>query len=263
MTAATLAGLRVLVPRAAGQAGELAARLRALGATSLEAPVLHVVAGDAAAVRRGVRELLDGRFVAVALTSSNGVAALRAGLDAEDVRPDTLLAAVTRPPGVLVGVVGSGTARATRELLGIAPTLRPERSTGAALGDAFPAGEGEVLLPRGDLASSALPDALRAKGYAPVEVTAYRTVLAPSLPDEVRSALAGGAVDLVLVTSPSVVRALVGELGPGPWPTRVVSIGPVTSAACAALGLPVAAEADPHDLDGLVDAAARAARGPA
>jgi uroporphyrinogen-III synthase len=31
-------------------------------------------------------------------------------------------------------------------------------------------------------------------------------------------------------------------------------MGPVTSAACAELGLEVAAEADPHDLDGLVDA---------
>ena len=35
---------------------------------------------------------------------------------------------------------------------------------------------------------------------------------------------------------------------------RGVSIGPVTSAAMRELGVPIAAEADPHDLDGLVAA---------
>jgi uroporphyrinogen-III synthase len=40
----------------------------------------------------------------------------------------------------------------------------------------------------------------------------------------------------------------------------VVSIGPVTSQTCRDLGLRVDAEADPHDLDGLV-AAVRSAAG--
>ena len=40
----------------------------------------------------------------------------------------------------------------------------------------------------------------------------------------------------------------------GAVPSVVVAIGPVTSAAVAAHGLEVAAEADPHSLAGLVEA---------
>ena len=45
-----------------------------------------------------------------------------------------------------------------------------------------------------------------------------------------------------------------------PWTGRVVSIGPVTSRTAAELGVPVAREADPHTLDGLVDALAAEGR---
>jgi uroporphyrinogen III methyltransferase / synthase len=40
----------------------------------------------------------------------------------------------------------------------------------------------------------------------------------------------------------------------------VVSIGPVTTATCRELGVEVTVEADPHDLDGLVDGLVAAAR---
>jgi uroporphyrinogen-III synthase len=66
--------------------------------------------------------------------------------------------------------------------------------------------------------------------------------------------LGAGAIDLVAVASPSTARNLVTLLAGRPWQGAVVSIGPVTSAVCRELHIPVAREADPHDLDGLLAA---------
>ena len=58
-------------------------------------------------------------------------------------------------------------------------------------------------------------------------------------------------------TSSSTVRYFVEALGGNdrfPTQARVVSIGPVTSATARELGLAVDAEAEQHDIDGLVDA---------
>jgi uroporphyrinogen-III synthase len=60
--------------------------------------------------------------------------------------------------------------------------------------------------------------------------------------------------------APETVRNFVELYGGAPPPAvRIASIGPVTSAACRELGLRVDAEADPHDLDGLVHAVVAAA----
>jgi len=66
-------------------------------------------------------------------------------------------------------------------------------------------------------------------------------------------------VDLVAVASPSTARNLVALAGEVLDRVGIVSIGPVTTAACGTLGLTVAAEADPHTIEGLVGALARAA----
>jgi uroporphyrinogen-III synthase len=158
-----------------------------------------------------------------------------------------------------VGAVGPRTAGLVEEAFGRAPTVVPDTATGASLGDAVPPGEGEVLLPRGDLAADDLDRALERRGWTPVRVVAYRTVTATALPHAVLEALAGGVVDLLAFTSASTVRGFVELVGDRPWSGRVVSIGPVTSATCRELGLTVAAEADPHDLDGLLVALVAAA----
>ena len=61
--------------------------------------------------------------------------------------------------------------------------------------------------------------------------------------------------DCVTFTSASTVRAFAAAFPDADLDAvRGVSIGPVTSAAMRELGVPIAAEADPHDLDGLVAA---------
>jgi uroporphyrinogen III methyltransferase / synthase len=241
-----LDGIRVLVPRARAQAAALSDRIRAYGGDPVEAPVLEIEPGDDAALRAAVRDLAARDFRAVVLTSPNGVDAVADAIEEEGLDARSFAGAE------LLACVGRGTAGRLWERCRVRPDLVPDTATTEALGQAVPAGSGRVLLPRADIANPVLPELLRAKGYEPVEVVAYRTGVPDALPAAVVDDLAAGRIDLVAVASPSTARNLVTLLGDRRIAARIVSIGPVTSAACDALGLPVAVEADPHDLDGLV-----------
>ena len=88
----------------------------------------------------------------------------------------------------------------------------------------------------------------------------YRAVPVTPDADDIARVRAGD-VDALTFTSSSTVANFcdaVGEL-PDPQPL-VVSIGPVTSATARERGLRVDAEADPHTIDGLVDALLSALR---
>jgi uroporphyrinogen III methyltransferase/synthase len=113
-----------------------------------------------------------------------------------------------------------------------------------------------ALVARAATARDVLPEALRERG-AEVDILAlYETVAEPLSSkqiDEIRRA------DYVTFTSSSTVAFLLdrAELGPS---TRVVSIGPVTSAALRERGHEPDVEASRHDIDGLVQALVEAAR---
>jgi uroporphyrinogen III methyltransferase / synthase len=219
----------------------------------VEAPTILIEPGDRDALRAAVRDLADGAFVLACLTSPNGVAALAAAVAEEGF--DARIFATLRT----LAAVGSGTAAALWHHLRLVPDLVPERATTRALAEAVPAGEGRVLLPRADIASPILTDVLARRGYRPEDVVAYRTVAPDRLPQTVLDDLEAGRIDLLAFGSSSTVRNFARLTEPHQRRGRVVSIGPVTSATCAEIGLEVAVEADPHDLDGLVDAMVRAA----
>jgi uroporphyrinogen III methyltransferase/synthase len=248
-----LAGVAVLVPRATAQASRLSMRIRSLGGEPVEAPTITIGPGDDAALRAALRDLADGAYAAVCLTSPNGVDAVAAALDAAGL--DARAFAEAR----LVACVGPGTADRLWERLHLRADLVPPRSTTEALADAVPAGHGRVLLPRADIATATLAEGLTAKGYEPVDVAAYATGRPGGLPPQVLRRLEHGGIDLVAFASSSTARNFAALVGDRPWRADVVSIGPVTSATCAEVGIPVAVEADPHDLDGLVDALCAAA----
>lgn len=251
-----LHGVSVLVPRTRHQASELAAALRALGAEAVEAPTIAIEPSrEPQRLGAAFRGLGAGTHDWVAFTSANGVDAVWEILDAEG--GDTRWLA-----GIRVAAVGSGTAEALA-VRGLRADLVPERMTTAGLAAAMVAAgpPGRALLPRADLATPALADGLLGAGWTVDEVEAYRTVPAGALPTGVRDRVLRGGVDVVAMASSSTARNLVALLGERPPPSvRVASIGPVTSAACAELGLRVDVEADPHDVDGLVAAVVRAAR---
>lgn len=251
-----LAGLRVLVPRAPAQAPTLSARIRDLGGEPVEAPTILIEPGDEEALRAALHDLASGAFTALCLTSPNGVDAVADALVAAGLDARALAGART------VACIGPGSAAALWDRLRVRADLVPPRSTTAALADAFPpAAEhgARALLARADIATDRLADGLRAKGYDLTEVAAYRTVAPRRLSADVLDLLAEGAIDLIPLASSSTARNFAALVDGHRWQGRVVSIGPVTSDTCAEVGIEVALEADPHDLDGLVAALAAAA----
>jgi uroporphyrinogen-III synthase len=249
-----LAGLTVLVPRASGQAGGFSALLRERGAVALEVPAIEIrPVASTAELDRAVQELAGDRYHWLVLTSVNGVAALRA-------RVEALEPARRGPPGrARVAVVGPATEAAVRDW-GAVPDLVPAAATTEALGLAFPDGPGDVLLARADRANPELGAALRAKGWRTREVVAYHTVPVGELDPDARRRLDAGEVDWVAFTAASTVEGFVrGYGGPPPGGVRVAAIGPVTAAAARAAGMRVATTAGEHTIPGLVAAMEQAA----
>jgi uroporphyrinogen-III synthase len=243
-----LSGRTILVTRPRERAGDLVDLLRARGATPLEAPTIELEEAPAGgALDRAIPAAERGRYSWVVFTSPKTVEvwftrgrANRAGIAAK------------------VAAIGNGTAEALRSH-GRQPDLVPGSFTSAALGRAFPRGEGQVLLPRADIAPPDLEVALRAKGWTPVRVTAYRTMVPRSLPTDASRALEKRLVDAIVFTSASTVEGLVRLAGVVNGP-KVVCIGPVTARAARQAGLTVHAVASPHTVEGLVGALERALR---
>jgi uroporphyrinogen III methyltransferase/synthase len=236
LTPGPLAGVSVAVTRARAQASSLAARLRALGAQVIEAPAIRVVATG--------EELppLSG-FDLVCLTSANGAALLfeRLAARGEDARA---LA------GARVAAIGPGTARALREH-GVIADVVPERFVAEGLIDALAEVEfSRVLIARAAEARDVLPDALAQRGASVEIVSLYETVVEP-LDAAVLPAIA--RADYLTFTSSSTVRNFLASAQPSP-DTRIVSIGPVTSATLREHGLEPHIEAARHDIAGLIAA---------
>lgn len=235
-----LHGRRVAVTRARAQASGLAARLRELGAEVIEAPAIRIqpIPGPAPHLQR---------YDLVCLTSPNGAHLLferlaTAGRDARALA------------GATVAAIGPGTARALREH-GVVADVVPERAVAEAMVDALrDIPVRRALVARARDARDVLPAALRERGAEVDVVALYETVVEP-LDDTARAA--AQAADYVTFTSSSTVRffmdAVGGTLSPA---TRIVSIGPVTSATLREHGLEPQVEAGRHDIDGVVEALA-------
>jgi uroporphyrinogen-III synthase len=246
----SLSGRTILVTRPRERAADLIDLLRARGATALEAPTIRLEEAPSGALALAIRSAEAGRYSWVVFTSPKTV--------------DVWFSRVDASPGswkigARVAAVGDGTAEALRAG-GVDTDLIPETFTTAALARSFPSGEGEVLLPRADIAPPDLEAALEAKGWTPVRVTAYRTIVPRSLPAEARRALDEGRVDAITFTSASTVDGFVRLAGVPEGP-RVVCIGPVTADAAREAGLTVHAVAAPHTVEGLVAALERVVGG--
>src|SRR4051794_33909860 len=211
--------LRVIVTRARGQLEPLARRLEALGLEVVRCPLIELEPIGPEHVD------VDG-YDWVVVTSPFGAREL-----------------LRRARGVLprIAAIGPGTAAALAEG-GVEPALVPAVSTQEGLLAELPQPAGRMLFAGAERARPLLANELGAK-----IVPLYRTTgLTPDPPPD---------GDLVVLASASAAEAL-AALG---LELPAVSIGPETTRAAEAAGITVVAEAQPHDLDGLVEAVARAA----
>jgi len=258
VSALPLAGRRVLVTRALRQAGKFSDGLHALGATVVEVPVLEIIPPESYEPLDAALHQLES-YDWLILTSVNAVRVL-----AE--RAAALGIPLIQPVGLQVAATGSSTASSVREA-GLNVTLLPEAYVAESLveGLAAQVSGRRILLVRAAVARDVIPDALREAGAEVDVVEAYRNVLPKAAPEQLRLVLAEG-IDAATFTSSSSATHLAeaARLAGIAWPLAgvlAVSIGPITSRTLRESGWEPAAEADPHDVPGLIGAVVRLLRG--
>jgi uroporphyrinogen-III synthase/uroporphyrinogen III methyltransferase/synthase len=254
MTALALAGRRVLVTRAAHQAGKLSNGLRALGAEPVEVPVLEIrPPADLAPLDDALRSV--DTYDWLILTSANTVRVLVERAAALDVP-------LVVGPRLKVAAVGEATATAARQA-GLPVAVVPETYVAEALVESLAglsAGR-KILLARAEIARDVIPDALRAAGAQVDVVDAYRNVMPAAAPELLRAALKKGIDAATFTSSSSVTHFADAARAAGiafPFAgVRAVSIGPITSRTLRDLGWEPAVEATVSDIPGLIDAVGR------
>ncbi|HET9600359.1 MAG TPA: uroporphyrinogen-III synthase [Acidimicrobiales bacterium] len=236
-----LTGRQVVIARAPEQAGRLRARLEAEGAVVIEIPTFAIA--DPMGGGEALRHALGGLWDWVVVTSPNGAD-----------RAVSAAGGRAAAHALAWAAVGPGTAE-TLARHGIRPALVPDRFVAEGLVDAFPTAPvdriGRVLVAQAEAARPVLVEGLRSKGWEVTAVVAYRTV--PTTPDAAALDAAAGA-DAIAFTSGSTVEGYLRSAGPAAVPPVVVAIGPVTAGVAERAGLSVAAVAEPHSLEGLVEA---------
>jgi uroporphyrinogen-III synthase len=116
-----------------------------------------------------------------------------------------------------------------------------------------------MLWPRAEAARESVAEDLRSRGARLDAVTAYRTEPPVYTADRLEAVFSHHTPDLITLTSGSTAENFVRLLKGTPHWERIRSvpcavIGPVTKKEAVSAGLRVAAEADPHTVDGLMQA---------
>lgn len=246
-----LSGRRVLVTRAAGQASKLSDELRPIGAIPVEVPVLEICPpASYDGLDMALRQL--DSFDWMLFTSVNSVVAFQARAMDLGIPLSNLKAHIA--------AVGRATAQALEMQVHLRVSLTPKEyvaeSLVAAVKDQV-SGK-RVLLGRAAVARDVIPDALRAAGAIVEVVETYQNVLPLDAPSKLQRAISE-SIDAATFTSSSSVthlaKAAHAAYVPFPFPNvPAVSIGPITSQTLRESGWPPAAEANPHDIPGLIQA---------
>jgi uroporphyrinogen III methyltransferase/synthase len=242
-----LFGQRIIVTRDRRQSSMLAEPLEALGAETLFVPVIEIAdAAESSSLEQAIQNLADYDWLI--FTSVNGVRHFVEALDRSDRDLRALKAKLC--------AIGPAT-RAAVEALHLRVDVMPEQYVAESLIEAL-AGEDlkdkRILLPRAAVARDLVPVTLGERGALVDVVEAYRTIIPADAAVRAKEALARKP-DWITFTSSSTVKNLLAVTGREALRgIKVASIGPVTSATARAADLTVDVEADPHTIDGLVEA---------
>ncbi|MEZ5354157.1 MAG: uroporphyrinogen-III C-methyltransferase [Bryobacteraceae bacterium] len=238
-----LFGQRIVVTRAAAQASTFTTRLRHLGADAIEYPAIEIhPAADYAPLDAAIAGLEDYDWLI--FTSANGVRFFLERLrhSSRDLR------AIRGRLCAIGPATGAELAAAHLKV-----DLMPQRYVAESVLESFAAVDlagKRILLPRAAVARDVIPVELGRRGARVDVVEAYRTLRPESDPLP-----AAGNIDWVTFTSSSTARNFAAMADPATYAgARIASIGPVTSATLRECGFTVGVEADPHTVEGLLDA---------
>jgi uroporphyrinogen III methyltransferase/synthase len=242
----------VLVTRPRDRSPGFLVELKARGAIALIAPVVSIEPpDDPAPFRHALAHLHE--FDWCVFTSVNGVDAFSTTFDA----PRHVARALR---GLRVAAIGTQTAQRL-ERYGVADVIVPGEHINEALAASIAerANPGaRILIVRAQEGRDVLPDALRAHGFDPLVVAAYRTSLTetPNFLGDAQSA------DAIVFASGSAVRGFVAAAGGAELALDLASgkaiacIGPIVAEAARAAGLTVDVVAVPYTGLGLIEALA-------
>ena len=223
---------KILVTRAGNDAAEFSAALEQAGFEAVEVPLLQREPIEMAVAM----SVAAGPYDWVLLTSAAAAMAF-----AEQWSGPV-------PP---IAAVGPKTAARLREL-GLEVALVPSDATGARLVDAMGHLTGRrVLYARAEDAEPSTLAALRGTGADVVEAVVYRNIEPHGTKERLRAVW---PVDVITLFSGSAARRLKVALDGLDGGVPVVAIGPTTADVARAMGFTVAAVADPHTAEGVVDA---------
>ena len=248
-----LCGKKIIVTRAAEQAGEFSSSLAARGATVLECPTIRLAEPESwQLLDLAIRDLPTYDWVV--LTSGNAVRYFFR-------RMNTLGTDARALANCRICAVGPKTADEIRSF-GIKPDLIPADYTAEGVVQEFARLDIQnmrVLFPRADRARDVIPSELKRMGAHVDSPVAYRNIVPERLPPETLFALEKRSVDCITFTSSSTVQNLAAMLGEERMLDMlkgvvVASIGPITSKSCRDLGLKVDIEPASYTLAALTEA---------
>ncbi len=257
VSALPLAGRRLIVTRAAKQAGELSRLLNSNGAEVISCPTIEIRDPSSwASLDYAIKRLDQAHWLA--FTSTNGVEYFLRRFD--ELGKDR-----AELSSLKVCAVGRKTAEKLMDE-GLTIDLMPMRFTADSLVEAFINRYGSdqelqgarLLLPASRTTRDVIRPALSQVGVTVDVVEAYQTVL-PEKSDDLISMFTSAPADYIIFTSPSTVANLATLLDTdhlAKWfaQTRVACIGPVTSESARLHGLEAHVQPEEHTARGLVNA---------
>lgn len=249
-----LAGKVVIVTRAEHQAAALESLLQAEGATTYRYPCLAIAPPDnCGPLDDALRGVAAGQFDWLALTSANTVDALAQRLAAIEMESEALAS-------LRIAAVGSSTARAAEESLGLRVETIPMSFSAVDMARAFPDIAGaRILLPQSALADDEMTRALAQRGARVTSLIAYQPGMSRGGVD-LPVLLQAGTVDAITLTSASTANNLARRLQSEGGDIHMLQgvclacIGPSTAQALETLGLRADVIASEHTLVGLTQA---------
>lgn len=245
-----LQGQLVLATRPAGQEGDLAAAIRAVGGECINVPLVRIADPPSwrpldEAIRRA------DTYDWIVFASGNGVRGFTRRLAALGLDGRALGTA-------RLAAIGPATRRQL-EASGYRCDLVPQNFSSEGLVAALAARtvRGRYLLVRAERGRDVLRRDLESQGHHVDEAAAYESLSLELLDSDTLAGLDASPVTWLTLTSPSIADAAARLFGPRLMSWKIATISPLTSAALARHGLQPAAEAVEATATGLVDAIVR------